>query len=232
MRVEELSKTLDHTVLGSDAGEADIRAACGVARELHFASVCSYPRFLPIMAQELRGCDVKTCAVIAFPEGRLTSSAKAAAVSEAIMDGADELDIVMNVAAMRAGDFKAVRDDLRHVINSVRGRAVNDSRGGVIIKAIIEAPLLDDKLVRLACKIVDDCGADFAKTCTGVGTAATVHDVELMRDALSERVGVKAAGGIRTLDDAEAMVNAGATRVGSSSADAIVRELMARENGG
>ena len=119
----------------------------------------------------------------------------------------------------------AVRDELVGLVRAVRSRAVNDSRGNVIVKVIIEAPYLDDKLVRLACKIVADAGADFAKTASGVGTQARVHDVELMRDALPEGVGVKAAGGIRTLEDAEAMINAGASRLGSSAAVGIVAEL-------
>jgi deoxyribose-phosphate aldolase len=106
---------------------------------------------------------------------------------------------------------------------------VNNGRGDVIIKVIIEAPVLDEKLIRLACKIVDDCGADYAKTCTGIGTEATVHHVEIMRDALSENVGVKASGGIRTLEAAEELVNAGATRVGSSHAISIIEEALARE---
>ena len=115
-------------------------------------------------------------------------------------EGADELDVVMNYRAMLAGDFKGVRDDLVRVVRAVRGRAANDARGDVLVKVIIEAPLLNDKVKRLACKIVVDSGADFAKTCTGVGTTATVHDVELMRDALPEGVGVTAAGGVATLE--------------------------------
>jgi deoxyribose-phosphate aldolase len=112
-------------------------------------------------------------------------------------------------------------------VRAVRGRAANDARGDVLIKVIIEAPLMDDKLKRLACRIVDGVGADFAKTCTGFGTQATIHDVELMRDALPEAVGVKAAGGVRTLEAVQAMIGAGAARVGTSSAVSVMAELAA-----
>jgi deoxyribose-phosphate aldolase len=132
---------------------------------------------------------------------------------------------------MLAGDFKGVRDDLMRVVRAVRGRAANDARGDVIVKVIIEAPLLNDKVKRLACKIVTDVGADFAKTCTGVGTRATVHDVELMRDALPEGVGVKASGGIDTLEAVQAMIGAGAARVGTTAAVGVMAELVALNGG-
>jgi deoxyribose-phosphate aldolase len=225
MRVEELAKTFDHTVLGPRATTADISRACDEALEHHFASVCAHPWFVPLMVERLRASDVKVCTVVAFPYGAELPQAKIAAAEVAVAAGADELDVVMNVPAMLSGDFVAARDELVGLVRAVRARAVNDSRGVVIVKVIIEAPYLDDKLVRLACKIVADSGADFAKTASGVGTQATVHDVEVMRDALPEGVGVKAAGGIRTLEDAEAMINAGASRLGSSSAVRIVQEL-------
>ena len=152
------------------------------------------------MADLLRGCDVKTCAVLDFPGGASSTAERIAEADRAVAEGADEIEIVMNYHAMLAGEFKAVRDDLMRVVRAVRGRAANDARGDVIVKVIIEAPLLNDKVKRLACKIVTDVGADFARTCTGRGTKASVHDVELMRDALPEGVGVKASGGIDTLE--------------------------------
>ncbi len=225
MRVEELAKTLDHTVLGPRATTADVDRACDEALDHHFATVCSHAWFVPLMVERLRPSDVKVCTVVAFPYGAELPGAKVAAAEAAAAAGADELDVVMNVPAMLSGDFVAVRDELVGLVRAVRSRAVNDSRGNVIVKVIIEAPYLDDKRVRLACKIVADAGADFAKTASGVGTQARVHDVEVMRDALPEGVGVKAAGGIRTLEDAEAMINAGASRLGSSAAVGIVAEL-------
>lgn len=231
MRAEDLTKTLDHTVLAPDVTAEDLERACAEAREHHFAALCSYSRFVPLIAEQMRGCDVKTCAVIDFPAGASSPLERAQEADRAVAEGADELDVVMNYTAMLAGDFKGVRDDLMRVVRAVRGRAANDARGDVLVKVIIEAPLLNDKVKRLACKIVNDVGADFAKTCTGVGTRATVHDVELMRDALPERVGVKAAGGVRTLGDVQAMIGAGAARVGTSSAVAVMAELAA-VNGG
>ena len=231
MRAEDLTKTLDHTVLAPEVTAEDLEKACSEARDHHFAALCSYSRFVPLVADLLRGCDVKTCAVIDFPGGASSTLERAQEADRAVAEGADELDVVMNYRAMLAGDFKGVRDDLVRVVRAVRGRAANDARGDVLVKVIIEAPLLNDKVTRLACKIVDDVGADFAKTCTGFGTRATVHDVELMRDALPERVGVKAAGGLRTLESVQAMIGAGAARVGTSSAVAVMAELAALNGG-
>jgi deoxyribose-phosphate aldolase len=227
LRVDELAKTLDHTVLSPRATQADLERACDEAREHHFATVCTFPAYLPLVSERLRGSDVKTCTVCAFPHGAELPPVKVAAAEAAVTAGADEIDVVMNVPAMLSGDYRLVRDELVTLVRAVRSRAVNDARGMVIVKVIIEAPYLDDKLKRLACKIVTDSGADFAKTCTGVGTQATVHDVELMRDALPERVGVKASGGVRTLESVQAMIGAGAARVGTSSAVSVMAELAA-----
>lgn len=177
------------------------------------------------MVDRLHGCDVKTCAVISFPYGADLPQGKIAAAEAAVTAGAEELDVVMNLPALRSGDFGYVRNELSALVRAVQSRAVNDARGMVIVKVVIEAPYLDDKLKRLACKIVADSGADFAKTATGVGTAATVEDVELMREALPEGVGVKASGGIRSLEVAEDMINAGASRIGSGAAVRIMKEL-------
>ena len=222
---EELAKTIDHTLLDVRATQADIERVCDEAREHHFATVCSFPTFLPIMAERLRGCDVKTCAVVGFPYGADLPQSKIAAAEHAVTAGAEEIDVVMNIIALRSGDFGFARSELAALVRAVQSRAVNDARGAVIVKGIIEAPYLDDKLKRLACKIVADAGADFAKTATGVGTAATIEDVELMREALPEGVGVKASGGIRSYETAEAMINAGASRLGTSSALKILKEI-------
>lgn len=227
MRAEDLTKTLDLTVVDPATTEDDIERLCVEARDHHFAAVCSHPRFVPLMADLLRGCDVKTCALIDFPGGASTPLERAQEADRAVAEGADELDVVMNYGAMLRGDFTGVRDDLLRVVRAVRGRAANDARGDVLVKVIIEAPLMNDKVKRLACKIVHDVGADFAKTCTGVGTRATVHDVELMRDALPEAVGVYACGGIETLESVQAMIGAGAARVGTPSAAAVLAELAA-----
>lgn len=231
MRAEDLTKTLDLTVVDAQATEDDIERLCAEARDHHFAAISAPPRFIPLMADRLRGCDVKTCAVIDFPGGDSTPLERARQADRAVSEGADELDVVMNYRAMLRGDFTGVRDDLIRVVRAVRGRAANDARGDVLVRVIIEAPLLNDKVKRLACKIVDDVGADFAKTCTGVRTRATVHDVELMRDALPERVGVNACGGIDTLEAVQAMIGAGAARVGTAAAVAVMAEVVALNGG-
>ncbi len=138
--------------------------------------------------------------------------------------GADELDVVMNIPAMLSGDFRYVRDELSSLVRAVRMKSVNAGRGLVLVKVIVEACYFDDKMKRLVCKIIEDSGADFIKTSTGKAPGgATAKDVELFRDLLSENVGVKAAGGIRTADDAEVMINAGAARIGTSHAVEIVQ---------
>jgi len=225
MRVDELAKTLDHTLLDPRATQADVARACEEARRHHVATVCSFPAFLPALVEHLRGGDVRACAAVAFPHGAEVPTTKVAAVEQAVAAGADEVDVTMNVPAMRSGDFRLVRDELVGVVRAARARAANGGRGEVIVKVVIQAPYLDDKLTRLACKIVADAGADFAKTGSGVGTRASVRDVEIMREALPASVGVTAAGGIRTVDEAELMLNAGAARVASSAAVEIVREL-------
>jgi deoxyribose-phosphate aldolase len=227
MRVEELAKTLDHTLLSPRITRRDVEWACEEARDLHLAAVCTFPTFVPLVAARLRGSDVRTCTVVDFPFGAGLPAARVAAAKEAVGAGANEIDVSMNVPAMLSGDFTFVRDDLARVVGAARAQARTTARGDVIVKVIIEAPLLDDKLTRLACKIVADSGADFAKTASGVGTVARVQDVELMREALPLGVGVKASGGIRTLSDTQAMIDAGAARVGSSAATEIVREMAA-----
>ena len=231
MRVEDLTKTLDLTVLTSDAGPAEIVRACADAREHHFAALCSFPRMVPLVAEQLRGCDVKTCAVIDYPRGVASTAERVQQADRAVAEGADELDVVMNYRAMLAGDFRLARDDVVRVVRAVRARAANDARGDVLVKVVIEAPLMDDKLKRLACRIVEDAGADFAKACTGVGTRAAVHDVELMRDALSESVGVKAGGGVTTLEEVRALIGAGAARIGTAAAVSVIAELAALNGG-
>ena len=218
MRVEDLTKTLDQSALADDLTPERLNEICDEVRELHVAALSSWPRFVPLMVERLRDCDVKVCSVIDFPGGNGGAEAKVEQALRAVDEGADELEVVMDYRAMLAGDFHGARDELRALTRAVRSRAANGGRGDILIKVIIEAPRLDDKLSRLACLIVEDAGADFATTCTGVETVATVHDVELMRDALSERVGVEACGGITTLEDVQILVGAGAARVGTPSA--------------
>ena len=147
--------------------------------------------------------------------------------------GADELDVVMNLPLMLSGEVLEVRDELRSIVNTVRMRTVNSGKGAVIVKVIIETCYLNNKVKRLACRVAEMAGADFVKTSTGTGPkGATAHDVELLRDALGEHVGVKAAGGIRTFADVELMLNAGAARIGTSAGVAIMRDFLGENGGG
>jgi deoxyribose-phosphate aldolase len=170
---------------------------------------------------------VKVCAVIAFPYGAEAARTKVVAAQDAVRHGADELDVVMNIPAMLSGEFGRVRDELASVVHAVRLGAVNSGKGPVIVKAIIETCYLSRKMKKLACTIVERAGCDFVKTSTGVGPhGATVQDVELLRDCVGAHVGVKASGGIRTWNDASRMINAGATRLGTSAGPAIVEDYL------
>lgn len=223
LRIEELAKTIDHTQLKPNATRADIERTCEEAAEHHFASVCIFPFYVPLAATLLKTQDVKVCTVVSFPFGADTSVTKVKAAENAVESGADEVEFVINIGAMLSGNFRLVRDEIASVVRAVRMKSVNVGKGLVLVKVILETCYLDKKLKRLACKMIEDGGADFVKTSTGFGPeGATVEDVELLRDELSEDLGVKASGGILTSDDAEAMINAGAARLGTSHAVDII----------
>ncbi len=226
LRVEELAKTIDHTMLRPDATRSDLEQVCDEAREHHFASVCIFPAWVPLATSLLKSDDVKICTVISFPFGGDTTRTKVRAAENAVGVGADEVEFVINIGAMLSGNFRLVRDEIAAVVRAVRMKSVNVGKGLVLVKVILETCYLDKKLKRLACKMIEDGGADFVKTSTGFGPeGATVADVELLRDELSENLGVKAAGGIRTAEDAETMINAGAARLGTSHAVDIINEF-------
>ncbi len=226
MHVDELAKTIDHTLLRADAPWREVEQLCREAEQYHFATVCVLPYWVPRVAEALRKSDVRVCTVVSFPHGADSARAKMAAVEEAVAQGADELDVVMNIPLLLSGEVLEVRDELRGIVNAARMRKVNSGKGSVIVKVIIETCYLSNKVKRLACRVVEMAGADFVKTSTGTAAkGATAHDVELLRDALGEHVGVKAAGGIRTLADVELMLNAGAARIGTSAGAAIMREF-------
>lgn len=226
MRTADLSKTLDHTVLAPETTREDIERACERARALHVAAVCASPRYTRVVADRLRGSDVKTCAVIDLRPGH-GAREQIAVAERAVCDGADELDVPINLAALRAGAFGVARDELVHLVRAVRTCAANDARGRVLVKAIIAASLLDEAHVRMACKIVADAGADFAVTCGGVGLPVAPEDVELMRESLPEHIGVSTSGGVRTVSDVQAMISAGAARVGTASAVDVLEHIRA-----
>ena len=226
LRIEELAKTLDHTLLQPDATRVDVERLCEEARQHHFAAVNVYPYYVPLAATLLKSHDVKVCTVISFPFGGDTTRTKVRAAENAVGIGADEVEFVINIGAMLSGNFRLVRDEIAAVVRAVRMKSVNVGKGLVLVKVILETTYFDKKLKKLACKMIEDGGADFVKTSTGYGPeGATVADVELLRDELSENIGVKAAGGIRTAEDAETMINAGAARLGTSRAVEIMNEF-------
>jgi deoxyribose-phosphate aldolase len=211
-----IASLIDHTMLRPEATRADIVKLCAEARQYGFATVCINPYWVPLAASELAGSAVKVCTVAGFPLGATSTEAKVAEAAAALRAGAREIDMVINVGALRSGDFDTVKLDIQAVT-----RVSHDA--GAIVKVILETALLDDAQKTKACALAQAAGADFVKTSTGFGPAgATVQDIVLMRHAVGPQMGVKAAGGIRTLDDFRAMVAAGASRVGASASVKIV----------
>lgn len=224
LRLEELAKTIDHTLLESRATPADLERLCEEACEHHFASVCVLPFHVPQAAEHLRGCDVKVSTVVSFPQEGDPPRAKAAAAEHCVAAGADEIAISLNVAAMWAGEFRLARDELAGVVHTVQMRSVNTGKAQVLVKVLLDCARLGSKRAQLACKIVEDVEADFAETAPDDGLgSAVLHDVELLRDRLSESVSVKASGEIASVEDAREMLTAGASRLGTRHALAIVR---------
>ena len=216
-----LAKYMDHTLLKPQATAADIDRVVEEAKSYGCASVCVNPYWVDRVARGLAGTDVKTCTVVGFPLGATTTTDKVAETRTALANGADEIDMVVNVGALKGGDDDAVRADIAAVAEPVH-------MAGALLKVIIETCLLTDDEKRRACTLSLEAGADYVKTATGCSTGgATVADVALMRETVGDAAGVKASGGIRTLADAEAMIAAGASRLGVSAAVSILNELRA-----
>jgi len=211
-----IAALIDHTMLRPETTRADIIKLCAEARQYGFATVCINPYWVPLAASELAGTPVKVCTVAGFPLGATSTESKVAESTAALRAGAREVDMVINVGALRSGDVDTVKLDIQAVT-----QVCHDA--GAIVKVILETALLDDAQKVTACKLAQAAGADFVKTSTGFGPAgATVQDVTLMRHTVGPDMGVKAAGGIRTLDDFRAMVAAGANRIGASASVKIV----------
>jgi deoxyribose-phosphate aldolase len=223
LRLEELAKTIDHTLLDAGATVADVDRLCDEALLYHFACVCVRPEHVIRAAERLRGQDVKVSAVIGLPAGDESAKKKVERARRSVDEGADELELVVNAPALAEGDFLLVRDELVAVERALRMRSVNIGRGAALLKVFLDASLLGDKAKRLTCKIIESSGADFASVLAGSnGANGGFHDVELIREYLSERVGVKAAAGVATAADAMALVNAGAGRIGTPSAVSVM----------
>ncbi len=220
---QDIAKYIDHTLLKPEATPTEIAKLCQEAKEYRFAAVCVNPPYVKQCADYLRGTGVAIAVVVGFPLGAHTTETKVFETQDALADGATEIDMVINIGALKAKQDALVREDIRAVCEAAH-------RGSAILKVIIEAALLtDDEKVR-ACQLAQEVGADFVKTSTGFGPGgATVHDVALMARAVGGELGVKAAGGIRNLEQAEAMIQAGATRIGASAGVKIVAEAQAQK---
>ena len=207
---------IDHTILAPQATKEAVEKLCKEAMQYGFHSVCVNSSFVYYCAQLLKDSDVKVCTVIGFPLGAMSTAGKAVEAERAIQDGASELDMVIHVGMVKSGDWEYVKQDISSVVEAANGRAM--------VKVILETCLLTEEEKVKACRICKESGADFVKTSTGFSNGgATIEDVALMRRTVGADMGVKAAGGIRSLRDAKAMVEAGATRLGTSSGVSIVQ---------
>ncbi len=212
----EIASLIDHTLLKPEATADEVTKVCTEAKKYSFASVCINPYWVPLVAKLLRGSPVKVCTVIGFPLGANATEIKVAETDGAVLAGAEEVDMVLNVGALKSGDYEYVERDIRSVAQAAH-------RGGAILKVILETALLDDKQKAMACTIAKLAGADFVKTSTGFSkSGATAADIALMRSIVGPGMGVKASGGIRTLEDVKTMAAAGASRIGASASVKIM----------
>lgn len=214
----KIARTIDHTLLKPDATQDQIAQLCYEARKHGFAAVCVNPAYVKLCSQLLQGTPVHVCTVVGFPLGATPPEVKTYEAQQSIDDGATEVDMVINIGALKSKDYALVERDIASVARTCHA-------GASILKVIIEAALLSDEEKVIACQLAKAAGADYVKTSTGFGPGgATVHDVELMRRAVGPEMGVKAAGGIGSYEDAKAMVAAGATRIGASAGVKIVQQ--------
>ena len=216
---EKMAGLIDHTLLKPDATRDDIKRLCQEAIQYSFWSVCVNPSYVSLAASILRDTEVRVCSVVGFPLGANIPEVKAFEAERALEDGANEIDMVINIGALKAGDYELVRRDIEHVV-----KQGNRFQRDAIVKVIIETGLLTNKEVALACQVVKESGANFVKTSTGINTGgAKVQDVKLIRNLVGPEFGVKASGGIRTYKDAVKLIEAGANRIGTSSGTSIVK---------
>lgn len=207
---------IDHTLLKAEATSADIKKICAEARQYHFASVCVNSCYAKLVTEELKGTGVTTCCVVGFPLGAMSTAAKAFEAEQAVKDGAGEVDMVINVGALREKNDDYVLSDIQAVVAAAK-------KGGAIVKVIIECCLLTDEEKVRACELSEKAGAAFVKTSTGFSKGgATVEDVALMKKTVGDRLKVKAAGGIHTPEQAAALIAAGADRIGASNGVALL----------
>ncbi|MEJ2748481.1 MAG: deoxyribose-phosphate aldolase [Anaerolineae bacterium] len=218
-----MARIIDHTLLKANATQADVAQVCAEAREYNFASVCVNAGHVEFVTEQLAGTEVKTCAVVGFPLGATLTEVKVAETIAAIMAGADEIDMVINIGALKAKNDELVEDDIAAVVATAH-------EYGALCKVIIETSYLTDEEKVRVCRTAVRAGADYVKTSTGFsGGGATPEDVALMRRTVGSKAGVKASGGVRSYADALAVITAGANRIGASSGVAIVKEALTGE---
>ena len=211
----ELNRMIDHTILKPEATEAAVQKIIDEAKEYNFFSVCINPCWVAFASEQLADTDVAVCTVIGFPLGANTPEVKAYEAADAIKNGANEVDMVINIGALKSQQYDYVRQDIQGVVDAAKGKA--------LVKVIIETALLTDEEKVKACELAKEAGADFVKTSTGFSTGgAKVADIRLMRETVGPDMGVKASGGVHNAEEALAMIEAGATRIGSSTGVAIV----------
>jgi deoxyribose-phosphate aldolase len=220
---ETIAKMIDHSLLKPELTDDEIIKGCEIAKKYDVASVCCSPAALPLVAKQLKGSSVKPTTVIGFPHGYNKTETKVFEAEQAIKDGAAELDMVLNIGKLKSGDFDYVKKDIKAVVDIAH-------KNNVLVKVILENFYLTDELKEIACRLCEEAGADWVKTSTGfAGGGATIEDLRLMRKAVSQKVQVKAAGGVRTLDAALKVREAGCTRFGATATEAIMEECYRRK---
>jgi deoxyribose-phosphate aldolase len=218
----DIAKMIDHSLLRPELTEEDIIEGCRIARHYDTATICCWPSALPLVVKQLKGSDVKPTTVIGFPHGYNTTATKVFESQQAINDGALEIDMVLHVGKLKSGDFDYVQQDIKAVVDTAH-------KSNVLVKVILENFYLTDELKRTACRLCEEAGADWVKTSTGFASGgATLEDLKLMRESVSDKVQVKAAGGVRTLDMALQVRQIGCTRFGATATAAIMEDCFKR----
>jgi len=220
----QLAKTIDHSLLKPELTDQEVIAGLEVAKQFDTATVCVKPCHVRLSAEKLKGTDVAVSTVIGFPHGSHTTAIKVAEAKEAVADGAVELDLVLNIGKLRSGEYDYVYEDIKAVVDSVKGNA--------LIKVILENAYLSPEEIKIGCELAEKAGADFVKTSTGFAPSGAKHeDLKLMRATVSDDIQVKAAGGVRTLDAALAVIDLGVTRIGATATAVILDEFDRRASG-
>jgi len=224
---EQLAKTIDQTLLSPTATLQAVHGLCVTAKRNHFAAVCINPSYIPIAKKVLSGSDVKICSVVGYPLGANSIETKVFEAKDNVKKGADELDVVVNIGMIKSGNYSYIEKEIGIIISVIRREQMAEYNKHINVKIVIENGSLTKEEVKKVCKIVEESGADFIKTSTGFGVRGVeLDDVRLIREVVTRNIGVKAAGGIRTFKDAQALIDAGATRLGTSSGINIIEEYV------